>query len=174
MGLPSAGTITGTDSVCQGDTVQLSDLVTGGTWSTSIGNALADPSSGGIAGVTAGQDTVKYTVTGTCGTSTATFLINVRSHAACNVGVQNIVSSAAEFKVYPNPSNGSFTVEIPETTSGSTVTIMDVLGKAIETRVIAGTRPQKMVFNLFNTAPGSYMLKVNAGSRIYREKIVIW
>jgi hypothetical protein len=99
--------------------------------------------------------------------------MNIRSHVDCNAGVKPLPESAAGIKVYPNPSNGSFTVEVSETNGGATITITDVLGKTIETRIIGGNE-KKAVFRLTNIAAGSYLVKVNAGNKTYRDKIVIW
>lgn len=64
--IASPGTITGLTAVCTGATISLSDAVSGGVWSTRTGNASVS-SSGVVSGVTAGVDTVRYTVTlGVC------------------------------------------------------------------------------------------------------------
>jgi len=73
----SAGTITGALGVCKGATILLS--VTGGepggVWSSS--NATATVSGGVVTGVNAGTDTIKYTVTNSCGSATASKLIYI-------------------------------------------------------------------------------------------------
>ena len=169
--LPSVDAITGIDSVCEGDTIALSDATPGGSWSADNSNATVG-ATGTITGVTAGTTTISYSVTNACGTNAATLLVTIRSHVVCNVGIKPLPSSP-DFRVYPNPSSGSFTVEIPETVNGSVITIDDVLGKTIETRVIEGTNAQKTVFTL-NIAAGTYFVSVHAGNRIFRAKLVIW
>jgi len=77
--LPSAGTITGSVNVCVGSTIVLTTTGTGGTWSATNGHATV--SGGSVAGVSAGVDTIKYTVTNSCGTATATFSITVNAVA---------------------------------------------------------------------------------------------
>ena len=69
------GTITGPSSVILNSSVSLTDAVPGGVWSASNGNATV--SGGGVSGVTAGTVTISYSVTGTCGTSVATFAMTV-------------------------------------------------------------------------------------------------
>ena len=62
---PSAGTITGPSSVCAGDTIKLKDTVMGGVWSnTNLHSTFTDSL---FAGITAGVDTIKYTITSACG-----------------------------------------------------------------------------------------------------------
>ncbi len=73
--LPNAGTIAGPASVCVGSSITLTDAVTGGTWSSS--NATATVVGGVVTGVTAGIDTIRYSVTNGCGIDTATAIITI-------------------------------------------------------------------------------------------------
>ena len=57
--------ITGTLTVCQGATTPLTDAVTGGTWSSSNGNATVG-SSGIVTGVNAGTSTISYVAPSGC------------------------------------------------------------------------------------------------------------
>ncbi len=75
---PSAGIIAGASSVCAGSTVTLTDSTTGGTWSAT--NTHATVSGGGVVnGVTAGLDTIVYSISNYCGTATATHIVTVNS-----------------------------------------------------------------------------------------------
>ena len=146
--------------------------MTGGTWTASNGNATVS-STGVVTGVAAGTDTVYYSIETICGPVAVKLIVHVKAVGTCNTGVSQ-VASAGEFNVYPNPSTGSFIIDIPETADGSVVTVCDVLGKVIERRVIGDHNPQKALFNLKNVAPGSYIIRVDAGDMVYRNKIVIW
>ncbi len=74
--LPDAGSIGGASELCVGDSIVLTDPATGGTWSMS--NAAASVSGAAIVvGLSAGVDTVRYTVTNNCGTAVATQPITV-------------------------------------------------------------------------------------------------
>ncbi len=71
---PDAGTISGPTAVCEAASITLSETVTGGTWS--VTNAIATVSTSGVVtGLTAGIDTVKYTVTSTCGSVFASYAV---------------------------------------------------------------------------------------------------
>ncbi len=71
-----SGTITGGSIVCVGSGITLTDAIPGGTWYVSNSNAsVAGP--GIIDGITVGIDTVFYTVSGACGTSVASKIVNV-------------------------------------------------------------------------------------------------
>jgi hypothetical protein len=74
---PSAGTITGPTGVCAGGSIVLTDAAAGGVWSASNSHALV--AAGTVTGITAGLDTIRYTVTSTCGTAVAAKVISVNS-----------------------------------------------------------------------------------------------
>ena len=74
--LPNAGVITGASSVCVSSSILLSNTITGGAWTASNSNATVS-GSGLVTGVTAGIDTITYTVTNTCGTDVAIKAITV-------------------------------------------------------------------------------------------------
>eukprot|EP01041_Mallomonas_annulata_P012565 gene12565-26459_t len=75
---PSAGTITGTTSVCAGSTTTLDNATSGGSWSSSSDNATVN-STGIVTGVATGSATISYSVSNECGTSVATKDITVLS-----------------------------------------------------------------------------------------------
>ena len=74
---PDAGTITGASSVCVGSVVTLSDASPGGSWSAS--NAFTTVVGGVVTGVSAGVDTISYSVTNSCGTSVASHYVTVNA-----------------------------------------------------------------------------------------------
>ncbi len=81
--LPDEGSISGPSSVCTGSTITLTDFAPGGTWSRS--NANAAVIGGVVTGINAGADTIRYTVTNSCGTATANKTVTV--NASPNAGV---------------------------------------------------------------------------------------
>ena len=76
MPLPDAGAISGPSSVCAGSSITLSDIVTGGVWSSSNSN-VAVSGSVDVDGITPGTSIISYIVTNTCGSDTATKTITV-------------------------------------------------------------------------------------------------
>ncbi len=81
--LANAGIIAGPSVVCTGSSITLTDLAAGGTWSTSNGNA--NVVGGIVTGVTAGVDTLRYTITNACGTNTATKAVTVNATPSAGV-----------------------------------------------------------------------------------------
>lgn len=76
ISLPASGTISGPSIICVTTTGSYSNATPGGVWSTVNGNASI--SAAGIAtGVSAGIDTIRYSVTNACGTSVASFAVTV-------------------------------------------------------------------------------------------------
>jgi hypothetical protein len=78
--VPSAGTISGGNSgVCVGSTINLTNLASGGVWTSSNPLMGSISASGVLTGVSAGTITVTYTVTNSFGcVSTATKVIQVK------------------------------------------------------------------------------------------------
>lgn len=75
MPLPNAGTISGPSAVCIGSSITLTTTGTGGTWSAS--NMSATVVNGLVTGISQGLDTIRYTVTNSCGTAVATKTVAV-------------------------------------------------------------------------------------------------
>ena len=84
---PSAGNLSGTQSVCVGSTTTFSSTVSGGSWTTSDANIASIDASGVITGVAAGTATITYTVTGTGGCSNVTATRTVTITAPYNAGI---------------------------------------------------------------------------------------
>jgi hypothetical protein len=99
--LPVAGTITGGVSLCNGSAITLSDIATGGTWSSS--NTIAQAGSTGIVtGMNSGTAIISYTVTNVCGTGRATETIVVNPLPSVPVITTQGPSAACAGTMYQN------------------------------------------------------------------------
>ena len=87
--LPNSGTISGLSAVCIGSSITLSNPSTGGTWSAS--NATATIIGGVVTGVSSGVDTIRYTVSNSCGTSVATKIITVSPNPVVTTVANQVV-----------------------------------------------------------------------------------
>ncbi len=102
---PNPGPIAGPTTVCVGQTITLTNGLSGGTWSS--GNtavATVGITSGIVTGVSAGFTTITYTLPSGCFTVTT---IKV-SPAPCNVGVTIVEPGSIE--IFPNPAYDELTI----------------------------------------------------------------
>ncbi|MFN5418726.1 MAG: LamG-like jellyroll fold domain-containing protein, partial [Sphingomonadales bacterium] len=84
---PTAGTLSGTQSLCVGSTSTFTSTATGGTWSSSNSSvATINATTGLVTALTAGTATMTYTVPGTGGCLTATATRSVTITAAPTAG----------------------------------------------------------------------------------------
>ncbi|WP_161499303.1 NHL domain-containing protein [Flavipsychrobacter stenotrophus] len=88
-------------------------------------------------------------------------------------GVEQTISlHPFTLNVYPNPSDGAITIEIPATNLEANLLVVDVTGRTVQTRSIAAGN-QSIKVGLQGLATGTYFVKVAVGSDIYREKFVV-
>lgn len=124
---PYGGVITGPASVCVGANITMSNVVTGGIWSTTTGNATIS-GSGLVSGVTAGADTVNYAVTLSCGTTTVRYPITVNPLAVpgtiTGAGAACLGSSTTLTSSVPGGAWSSSNTAIATVVGGSVTAVM--------------------------------------------------
>ena len=74
---PNAGTISGPSVVCEASQITLSDATGVGVWSSSQVTVATVGLTGVVRGILAGNATISYTVTNTCGSTSALFAVTV-------------------------------------------------------------------------------------------------
>ena len=149
--LPDEGAITGPSAVCVGSSIVLTDAAPGGTWSLSNTNATLSGVT--VTGVSAGMDTVSYTVTNGCGTASALdyIMINPLPQAGTITGPSSVCVASS--------------ITLTDTTPGgiwsSDNTNATVVG-GIVTGASAGTvMISYSVTNICNTASATKSVTVN-------------
>jgi len=117
---PNAGVISGATAICAGSSTTLSDTASGGSgvWSLSNGS-LATVSGGVVSTITSGVDTVKYSLTNSCGTATSLAVINIEvlptpaaisgQDTVCTGGTINL-SDATTGGVWTSAGSGTISV----------------------------------------------------------------
>jgi hypothetical protein len=163
--VPIAAPLTGTDTLCVGDTAPLSGATPGGVWSSSSGSATVT-ASGTVTGISTGTAVITYVVTNTCGTATATHTVTVLPAGECATGL-SAMSLADAFGIYPNPNTGSFTVLLPQGTS-SHITIADVTGRVVQQLTASNTTQVHLP-----AANGLYFVAVENGQGRYYGKVMV-
>jgi len=89
--LPAVGAITGPTTVCAGDSIQLADTTSGGTWSDPTTTSYAGISSTGyVHGLAAGTASITYTVTTGCGSFSAYYTVIVNALPALISGPSSV------------------------------------------------------------------------------------
>lgn len=88
--------VTGQPSVCIGSNDTLRNNTTGGIWSLTNTHASMTTVEGAciLTGVSAGTDTVKYTVTNNCGTRTMTKVVTINALPAAITGATHVCPTA--------------------------------------------------------------------------------
>jgi hypothetical protein len=87
-----------------------------------------------------------------------------------SVGLNEIISDN-QFLIYPNPSQGSFSISSNEMIIKGSIQIYDVFGKNIFKQNIFTSSKQEI--NLENISAGIYLLKINDGVMEHTAKIII-
>ncbi len=87
--------------------------------------------------------------------------------------ITGIEELAAQFgaKVYPNPSQGQFTIQLPDSRVELTATITDMTGKAVYTQILANQTTYQI--NLTGLAKGVYFLNLSDGQKSVTQKLII-
>ncbi len=172
--LPVPGTITGPDTLCIGDTTTLHDAVTGGVWSSSATAIASVNTTGRVKGLAVGSVTISYGATNGCGTVYATHTIWVSNTGICHTAVGEVAKDEQLTSLYPNPTTGAFTLEIPAINTAASIAIMDIYGKTLDVKQVAGKSGLKEVIDMSGFAKGTYFIRVEAAGVYYREKVIVW
>ena len=164
---PVVGPITGPSDVCRFDSIVLADTTLSGTWSGSGSHALV--SGGHVFGLSAGPDTVYYSRTNICGTTTISHPVMVLD---CTLGETSSRPSPGEvLRVWPNPNEGAFFVEL---NSGSLdevrVVVTNTVGEKVKEMTVPANKPTEIKMDM---APGVYFLSVLTADGSFREKVVL-
>lgn len=96
---------------------------------------------------------------------------SLRSEPETNIKVSD-ESYSSSFQVFPNPSNGSFTIEIGQQEVEHEVQfkVSNLSGKIIDKGTFKGSKHQ---INLSGNSTGLYILELTQGSSVHVQKIVI-
>ncbi len=134
--LPIPGTLSGPTAICVAGTATLTPTVTGGTWIAS--NSHATVAGGVLTGITPGVDTISYTVTNTCGTSTIVRVLTINPLPGAIAGATVLCGTGGTATLTCTPAGGTWS-------AGTGVTIGSATGivssTALGTTAITYTLP---------------------------------
>ena len=81
---------------------------------------------------------------------------------------------ASNFNVYPNPSNGTFSIQLKEVISDFEVEIFDITGKVIYTQEFYQNSDLVKEINVKNEiSKGIYFLNIRSSDNLVTKKIII-
>jgi sugar lactone lactonase YvrE len=167
--IPVAGSISGTASLCPGNTTTLTETVSGGIWSSSNSSATIS-GSGVVTAASSGLDTIQYIVANTCGADTAVFHFKVLTTDSCMTTGTIAPVSAASMAVYPNPGHGTFTINVPVDYGDAQIFIIDVLGKKVSETAVAAGRNTEVTLSV---PAGVYFLTALSKNERTTVKLII-
>lgn len=84
------------------------------------------------------------------------------------VGINEL--TLANFKIVPNPNNGTFNVILSEEVNNATISIQDLNGKTVQTSIFSGLEFQA---NLIGVTTGVYFVKIQTENSIAVERVII-
>ncbi len=165
---PTVAAISGATSVAISTPITLTDATSGGVWSCTNTARATVNTSGLVRGITTGADTIKYSVTNTCGTTIALKSITVVAGREEHFGNQPV--EVGDIHIYPNPATSVVNIDLPPATSPASITLIDING-----RIILQTQTTSLLYqlNVGDLANGTYIIKVATDKQVFSEKIVI-
>jgi hypothetical protein len=90
------------------------------------------------------------------------------------VGIWEERTPKSEFGIFPNPNNGNFNVQIPNTISGSgVISLVDLSGKLIYTQGITVAKGEKLLIQSPDIKPGIYIVQLEINDTLLRSKLIV-
>ncbi len=118
---------------------------------------------------TVGTFTITLTVTNECGTNTTTQTVT-----STNLGLEEMLSNGS-VTLFPNPSNGEFTIGMELLTNTSVeVRVENIIGQVVYDNTLGSIEGQhNEVVVLNNAVSGVYFVRIIAGEEEIMKKIII-
>ena len=115
-----------------------------------------------------------YNLTGVMNFSYGNFKLNPRSADDISdvTGISNTFAGE-NIKVWPNPSDGNFTVTVEGMTGDVRITILDATGRVVLSREAGNSNFVHEEFNLSNASNGLYFIRIDNGKEMTVKRIVI-
>ena len=169
------GTVTNLTK-CTAPTGRITTTVTGGnpaytyTWSNGASGVTS------ISGLYAGTYSLAITDTKGCtGTNSWTVTCPHARETGSQSGTEteNISIPNSGFAIYPNPTNGAFSIELPGPAENVEIVISDLAGRTIEKRTVTEYTGSPIHCKLSDPAAGMYILEVVENGTRHMGKIIV-
>ncbi len=168
---PSSGIITGPSGLCPDSAIILTETVSGGIWSSQNSLASVD-ATGKVTGIGSGLDSIIYSVTNMCGTTSTTFPITILSADSCATeGVKNSTLIKPELQVYPNPNEGTFTVQLTSVINEQIrIAVTNVAGEKVMELMTVTNKQTEITLD---QPAGVYFISAISAQSSYKIKVVV-
>ena len=150
----AAGTISGPDTVCYGNTITLTATTTGGIWSSNSLFVNVGSASGNVTGLAPGVAKIRYVAFNVCSTDTAYYDVYVRYDVDCPTSITTTEGANMDVRLYPSPTNGIVTVETPQ---AGTIVVYTIDGKMIASYKVGSNT--STIYLPGNIAAGVYVCR---------------
>jgi hypothetical protein len=87
------------------------------------------------------------------------------------IGIEETSNATSQLLIYPNPNNGTFTIELPSSSSPSTISVCDMLGKEIHSQKISA-HTQKINLDI-DYAKGIYFVRLHNSKQNMVQRLII-
>ncbi len=167
--VPASNPIIGDTAICADVITYLTDATPGGVWTVSNPSVLID-ADGGISGLEQNTwDTVTYTVTNECGSTSEKIYLHVISNAYCwHTGVNPVANVAPDYNIYPNPVTDELVIKV-ENGSYQTFAITNSIGQLVMTHPLNNKQTD---VNVSSLAPGLYSITLKGKNDIVTRKFI--
>ncbi len=87
----------------------------------------------------------------------------------------NPVTNSSELRptIYPNPSEGNFTINLPGHSGSVSVSVFDIMGKLVVTSSLNSLPDNKINVNLQGSPAGTYMVKIVTTSNSWCQQVTL-
>ncbi len=89
----------------------------------------------------------------------------------CDVSVDEL--EASSFALYPNPTNGLFTIQTNNFEGKTIVEILDATGKLVESHELILSADQNQAMDLSNLANGIYVIRLRSNETVAVDQLII-
>jgi hypothetical protein len=139
-----------------------------------ITSSLPRNTQGNWFGNAPGIYSVNYVATDLSGNSSPAAIRTVNVLPEGPASVSEVMNIEAIMSVYPNPTSGKLYLRLVDKMDKDIkVTVLDLLGKSILTECLNGKILQAQELDLSKQPSGIYLLKVEAGEKVYMKKIQV-
>jgi len=118
------------------------------------------------------DDACMYMFTAGQGTRALAYMNTIVNEFKPNV-LGNTNFLASNFSIYPNPSNGNFTIELKETAKNYKVIVVDALGREVYNNDFGQSSDLVQNIQMKNAGSGVYFVTIQNNGATYTKKILV-